>query len=340
VFVRSGTTWAQQARLTAPDGLPGNCDGSYVAISGDTLAVGAGGVFCGRNVAYAFVRSGTNWTLQAEVPAQNPPFYFLKWVAASGNTIVVGSPDASVQGAQFQGMAYVYDVPLPVSVASVVNGATFQAPVAPGALATIFGNNFAGPDTLASAVPLPTTINKVSVLVNGTPAPLVFVGSKQINFQIPYETMPGDASVVVNVNGNDSAATSFTVSNTAPGIFVFGDNRANIQNQDHNLNDETHPAKVGSFVVIWATGLGQMDHPVPTGEATPGSPLSNALVVPKVTIGGVNAEVSFAGLSPGFVGLAQINVKVPSLSSGVYPVVITQGGQMSNSPVMNVSGGS
>jgi adhesin/invasin len=299
---------------------------------------GGGNGLCGRNVFYIFARSGTNWVLQSEVPlTQYPDAYYDKWFDISGSTMVLGLPDASVENAQFQGTAYVYDLPPQVSVASVVNGATFQAPVAPGALATIFGNNFAGPDTLASTVPLPTTINGVSVLVNGTPAPLIFVGSKQINFQIPYETMPGDASVVVSVNGNSSAATSFTVSDTAPGIFVYGSNRANIQNQDHSLNDQTHPAKVGAFVVIWATGLGQMDHPVPTGEATPASPLSNALVVPTVTVGGVNAEVSFAGLAPGFVGLAQINVKVPNLATGEYPVVVTQEGQMSNSPVMNVS---
>jgi uncharacterized protein (TIGR03437 family) len=338
VFVRSGTTWTQQAKLTAPDAVAGNCDGYYVAISGDTLVDGGGNGFCGRNVFYIFARSGTNWVLQSEVPiTQNPDAYYDKWFAISGSTMVLGLPDASVQNAQFQGTAYVYDLPPQVSVASVVNGATFQAPVAPGALATIFGNNFAGPDTLASRVPLPTTINGVSVAVNGTPAPLIFVGSKQINFQIPYETMPGNARVVVSVNGNESAAVQFTVSETSPGIFVFGDNRANIQNQDHSLNDEAHPAKAGSFVVIWATGLGQMDHPVPTGEATPASPLSNALVLPSVTIGGINAEVPFAGLSPGFVGLAQINVKIPTLSSGVYPVVITQGGQVSNGPVMNVS---
>ena len=73
VFVRSGTTWSQQAKLTAADGAAGDEFGCSVAISGDTAVVGARYDAVGANAdqgsAYVFVRSGTTWSQQAKLTA-------------------------------------------------------------------------------------------------------------------------------------------------------------------------------------------------------------------------------------------------------------------------------
>ena len=76
----------------------------------------------------------------------------------------------------------------------------------------------------------------------------------------------------------------------------------------------TRPAKVGDTVIIFATGLGAVDPPAQTGKQP--ATLTRATSPPVVLIGGVPATVAFAGLSPQFPGVNQINVVVPQ---GVVP---------------------
>jgi uncharacterized protein (TIGR03437 family) len=110
-----------------------------------------------------------------------------------------------------------------------------------------------------------------------------------------------------------------------------------VLNPDNSVADSGHPAKVGNVEVMYVTGLGALDHPIPTGSPASSSPLSDAKVVPTVTVGTVKAVVQFAGMTPGFVGLGQINWVVPKLATGVYPVVVTQGGVTSNNPMVSVT---
>ncbi len=111
VFVRNGTTWTQQAKLTADDGLAGDQFGRAVAIEGNTAVVGAfrddDGLNLNQGSAYVFERSGTTWTQQQKLTAgdgtQNDEYGWA--VAICGDTIVVGSHFADVA---LQGAAYVY----------------------------------------------------------------------------------------------------------------------------------------------------------------------------------------------------------------------------------------
>lgn len=223
------------------------------------------------------------------------------------------------------------------TVNSVVNGATFAGNVAPGSLATIFGVNLSTNAPIhASVLPLPTTLGEVEVSVNGHPAPLDYVGSTQINFQVPYEVAPGPASVVVTASGAASPSFSFTVVAAAPGIFMAG-TQASAQNQDGSGNAISNPAAAGSVVVVYLTGQGPVDNPVATGAAPPSTPLSNATLPFSATVGGQNAPVQFLGLAPGFVGLAQANIQLPALAGGSYPVIITVDGVASNGPELTVA---
>jgi len=334
VFVRSGTTWTRQAKLVASDGASGDILGVSVALNGDTALLGADGRNSKRGAAYVFTRSGSAWTQQFELTAPDAAsgdqLGFA--VAVNAGTILATSPSK----ASSEGEAYLYPFPI-IAANGVFNGASFVAPVAPGSLATVFGNNFSTTDTSFSNAPLPTSLNNVSVSVNGNPVPLVFAGYTQVNFQMPYETPLGSANVAVTVNGFTTATTSVSITATAPGILVYGANRAIIQNADFSLNAAGNPAAVGTYVTVYVVGLGQLDNPIPTGAVAPGSPFSNAVVVPTATINGVNAPVVFAGMSPGFVGLAQVDVQIPSLPTGTYPIVIKQGGQASNAPLIDVT---
>jgi uncharacterized repeat protein (TIGR01451 family) len=114
VFVRSGTSWTEQQRLTAPDGTFGDGFGNAVALSGDTLVVGAekangpGGADAGA--AYVFVRSGAVWSLQRKLIAPDgAALDAFGWsVAVSGDTVAVGADFDSVPAGAYAGSAYVF----------------------------------------------------------------------------------------------------------------------------------------------------------------------------------------------------------------------------------------
>jgi hypothetical protein len=114
VFTRSGTTWTQQAQLTAIGGATGDQFGVTVAISGDTAVVGASADDVGPNAdqgsAYVFTRSGTTWTQQAQLFATDgaPGDRFGHSVALSGETAIVGAFLDGVGGNVAQGSAYVF----------------------------------------------------------------------------------------------------------------------------------------------------------------------------------------------------------------------------------------
>ena len=169
-------------------------------------------------------------------------------------------------------------------------------------------------------------------------APLVYASPTQINFQVPSRLVAGTAQLYVTLGGGQSLIFNFTVVTASPGFFQSTTNQAAAQNADHSANSSSHPAAQGSVVVVYLTGQGPVDHPVPDGKPAVTSPLAHATSTVSATIGGVAATVQFLGLAPGFVGLAQANIQVPSLATGNYPLVITVGGFVSSSAVLSVSG--
>src|SRR5206468_248849 len=111
-----------------------------------------------------------------------------------------------------------------------------------------------------------------------------------------------------------------------------------ILNQDSSPNSTENPARAGSVIQIFATGLGATNPPSITGQAGATSPPLNLTVnSPVVKIDGVSAEVSFSGLAPGFVGLYQVNVRVPSaIPTGSKPVQIQMRTQTSNTATVAI----
>jgi uncharacterized protein (TIGR03437 family) len=228
-----------------------------------------------------------------------------------------------------------------VPSAGVVNGASFKVgdPISPGSLATIFGSGFGAAAASASSAPFPKTLGNVSVNVNSAGAALVYVSPAQINFQVPWETTPGTASITVTANGQTSPPVSVQVVTAAPGLFFNSSTgQAIVQNQDYSLNTSANPAKVGSTIVAYLTGSGPLDHPLADGAAAAASPLSSVTSIVSAAFGTVPAQVIFAGLTPGFVGLLQMNVTVPAtLNTQDYQATFTINGQKSNAATISVT---
>jgi uncharacterized protein (TIGR03437 family) len=225
-------------------------------------------------------------------------------------------------------------------VQSVTDAASFGIRVAPGSLASIFGTNLASARTSASVLPLPTNLGGTSVEISGALVPLLYADTTQINFQVPSELQAGQATLIVHAPAGDSSSFTFTVLSQTPAIFQYGSNHAVAQNNDsaHSLNSKSAPAAVGSVITVYLTGQGAVDNAVKDGTATPSSPPSKTTATATAIIGVKNAPIQFLGLTPGFVGLAQANIQVPTLPSGDYPMVLTVGGIVSASAIVSVSG--
>ncbi len=201
--------------------------------------------------------------------------------------------------------------------------------VSPGSLVDIYGSALADSAQLISATPLPASLNNVQVTVNGKTAPLYYVSPGLVIFQIPYETKPGPVIVqVTNANGS-SLANSITVEQVNPSILTYGANWGVVQNQDYSINSASNCAAAGEYLIAYLMGSGPLDNAIPTAAAAPLSPLSRETLTTTATVGGVNAPVVFAGMTPLTVGLMQVNVQAPAVP-GTQPLQIAVGSRLSN----------
>jgi uncharacterized protein (TIGR03437 family) len=234
-----------------------------------------------------------------------------------------------------------------VNNGGVINAANGITPVTPGSLVSIFGTNLASGLAQANSIPLSTTLNGVSVTFNGVQAPLLFVSGGQINAQLPWNVLSsgtaGSATVVVTRDGSVSAPQSLQVGPFSPGIFAIN-NIAVAINPDGSIaapagaiaGVNTHPAKVADpgLLVILCTGLGTVDPPGITGTNSLDA-LRTATTTPTVVVGGQAVQVRFAGLSPQFVGVNQINVFLPAgtPTGNNVPLQISLGGVTTSASV-------
>jgi uncharacterized protein (TIGR03437 family) len=217
----------------------------------------------------------------------------------------------------------------------VVNAASYRPGIVPGSLVTIFGAGVSGDPGIQQppATPLPGEWNGSSVYFNDIRAPVYAVanvgGREQINVQVPWEiaALPR-VSLTVARGTSRKAPVELEVSRTQPGVFTTDGGRGVIAfNGSGRLVTSQEPAAAGSLLVIYSTGLGAVSNTPPSGFATPLDPLATAREDVQVTVGDRSARVSFAGLTPGFVGLIQINIVVPDgLAPGDQIVVVRAGG--------------
>jgi uncharacterized protein (TIGR03437 family) len=225
-----------------------------------------------------------------------------------------------------------------IAANGVVSSASFRPQISPGALASIAGTNLATSTPPSAATPLPTILAEASVTVNGRLAPILYASPGQINFQVPWETATGNASVTVSVNGVVSNTITVPVTAAAPGIFYYASGAAIAQNQDYSLNTSTNPAHAGSYLIAYLTGSGPVSPAVADGAATPSTGLVRPTSAISVTIGGQTATVLGAAYTPGFIALLQLNITVPSgLAAGSYPMIVTIGSQVSNSATVSIA---
>jgi uncharacterized protein (TIGR03437 family) len=213
---------------------------------------------------------------------------------------------------------------------TVTSAATMSAgAIAPGELLSVFGSGI-GPATprtgeLDPFGLLAAELSGAKVLFDGVAAPVLYARSNQINLQAPY-AIAGKSSVHVAayLHGSLISETDAAVVPAAPGLFAVA------LSASGGFNSQSAPAAPGSILTIYGTGEGMTDGINESGRPA-FAPWPKPLLPVGVTIGGVTAELLYAGEAPALIGMIQINLKVPEsgLSSGAADLIWQVGGYTS-----------
>jgi uncharacterized protein (TIGR03437 family) len=285
----------------------------------------------GRLLAYDAIDLATLYDSNARASDQLPGYSeFSVPTIADGKVFAATDSGVTIYGES---------APVPPAIESVANAASYStAAISPGSLISIFGSNLAGLTASAPSVPLPMSIADTSVMVGGVPAPILYESAGQINAQVPWEVPAGPAAVVVRTGGASSASANVTIQAAAPGLFTNRNGGVAALNADGSANSQQSPAGSGSVVSIFFTGQGPVTTAVDDGASPPTGTIVSATLPASATIGGTAAQITFAGLAPLYPGVAQMNLKVPALASGVYPLIVTVDGKASNAAQLVISG--
>ena len=206
------------------------------------------------------------------------------------------------------------------TAAGIVNAATgLPGSFSPNVIASIYGTNLAWSTHAITAADLvngalPTSLAGVSVFVNNQVSGLFFVSPGQINFLVPYTAGTTDAPVFVARQGVAGPMQTIRINPVSPGFFQWNGNFAVAEHADGSLISPAAPARGGEIVVLYAAGLG---HTVP--DIQPGFIVSTAATILaaaqlSIILDGdacASCSVYYAGVTPGFAGLYQINVRLP-----------------------------
>ena len=223
------------------------------------------------------------------------------------------------------------------SIDRIVNAADLTKPVAPGGLISIFGQNLSPVNLASSQMPLPTALGESCLTVNGVAVPVLFVSPEQINAQLPFQ-IDGNVTMILRTPGGIGNNYNLLVLSTAPSIFRTGQAGPDtsiptvVREKNGELVTLSNPIHPEDTITIFLTGMGNTFPAVEAGVPAPSDPLSMAIVLPIVDIAGVQLKVTYAGLSPGQVGVYQINASVPkNVKEGVsQDLRINQGGSVTS----------
>jgi uncharacterized protein (TIGR03437 family) len=210
--------------------------------------------------------------------------------------------------------------------------------LSPGNIIQIYGAYLSAQTLIAPSVPLATTLGGTSVIIGGVQVPLYFVSAGQINAQVPFELQAGKKyQILISANGALTTPDTIQLTDASPGIAAFPSGQIIAQHLDGSLVSETSPAKPSEIIVFYLAGLGLTDNPVTTGAASPGTVLARPLDMPTVALNGTTVPILFGGLTPGLVGLYQINLAIPANApDGDLQLTVTQGGAESNATILPV----
>ncbi len=238
----------------------------------------------------------------------------LPWTNLSATVTTNFSFNIGIQGPSFQpaaGQTVFLDPNGPMQAAT---RSAHPFPFAPGTLVVLRGSGLASSRATASGLPLPTTLGSTSLTANGQAVGLKSVASNAITFLMPWATAgAGKIKLKATVGGVDSNEVTVRSAPASVGYFsTTGDGlgTAVATHADGSLITAQSPASANEAVVLYASGLGAL--PSPVAEYDWPTSANPAIMPVQADVAGVQAKVLYAGAAPGFPGVYQINIVIPS----------------------------
>jgi len=213
------------------------------------------------------------------------------------------------------------------SAASIVNAATqTPGPLAPNTIGTVYGANLSWDEYAVTpgdlnGGSLPQDARGVTVFVGGLAARLFYISPSQINFLIPYELGPGSVKIYVARDGVKGPDVTVQLKESSPGFFEWNGNLAVAQHPelcavspDSCVVSPDLPAAPGEIIVLYAAGLGYTSPATQSGRIVQQAAQITSLTSFQILLDGnpvPSQNILYAGLTPGFAGLYQINLRLP-----------------------------
>ncbi len=210
-----------------------------------------------------------------------------------------------------------------ITAKGTVNAADYSRDLAPGALISVFGSNLSSSPMAAPALPLPTALGGTSVELVGPdntvyPCAVYYVSPGQVNAELPFGVAPGSYTLRVKTAQGTSNGDSVALVARAPKFFTPDfSGKGNILAVDvtNKMITLENPSRAADYIVLYMNSMGEVTNAPGIGQAAPGlatgSDFSQLTEAPTVLLNGVPATILFAGLTPGLVGLYQLNVRMP-----------------------------
>ena len=292
--------------------------GAAITITGADLGALCNGCKVTANGQSLSVSSWNNTSIKAQLPASLSGFVTIAVFATTGTDsidIMVASP-----------------VP---AITSVTNAGSFQPGIAPATWLSIFGTSLSQTTDTWQASDfvdgqLPTSLQGVSVTIDGKPAYVEYISPSQINVLAPDDNTVGSVSVQIMTDGQQSNAITAQEQTFAPSFFTTGGGAiVAAEHANYTLVSTSQPAAPGETILLFGTGFGPTNPVSPTGQlVTTAAPLANSV---QITIGGVTVPAASNLVES---GVYQFNVTVPAtLPNGNAAVVASIGGLQSQSGV-------
>ena len=321
-------TWASKAPMPTPRG------GAASGILGGRIVVLGGEGPSGRpERTYEQVEeydpSTDRWRSLGAMPS---PRHGMQGATATSGAdgariqLIGGGPSAGLSFSQTHDVLFAQpERPPSITAASIVNAASGQARLSAGSAASVFAAHLPAAAQAAKALPLPTRLSGVEILLNGQPAPLYFVGPGQGNFQVPFG-MSGAVEIRIGMRGAVSAPALVEIAEAAPGVFSLeqsGEGQgAVLIAGTGQVAGPLRPARRGEVLEIYGTGVGSVGETLPPGVPAPTDRLLSTLALPRVRLGGVLQQALFCGLAPGLVGVWQTDIVVAEATPSGPRVVL------------------
>jgi uncharacterized protein (TIGR03437 family) len=286
------------------------------------------------------------YTLNGDGSSTDAYFGQEYWSSADG-TIRIGYGNSAPQGYDVLGINVALQTTVltgsgvylsPQGMVNAASSAPFTAHLSPGEYITLYGSGLAPSTESAPSLPLTNNLNGVQVIINGIAAPINFVSPTQISVVVPFETTQSVAQIQVINNSKPSNTVTQFVGTSSAGVFTYdpsggvGNAAAQDVTAGYSLVGPSNPAQIGDTVAAYMAGLGTVTGSTAAGAAGPSaSPYADTNNAPTVYIddsagNSTQAAIYFSGLAPGFAGLYQIDLAIPTgVAAGAAYLEISAG---------------